>query len=70
MVIVETPRTAAALAAWCGALRRRRRSAVMLGALIAAGCSTVPRTPYTAAEQAAAAIPNMGSRHKRDRIAR
>ena len=32
---------------------------MILGALILAGCSTVPRIPYTAAEQAAAAIPNM-----------
>jgi hypothetical protein len=59
MGILETPRTAAALSAWYGALRRWQRSAVMLGALIAAGCSTVPGTPYTAAEQAATAIPNM-----------
>jgi predicted acylesterase/phospholipase RssA len=59
MRILDTPRTAAGHSSWYGALRRWHRSAVMLGALIAAGCSTVPRTPHTASEQAAAAIPNM-----------
>jgi hypothetical protein len=43
-----------------GVVRRRLwRSALILGALILAGCAAPPRIPYTAADQAAAVIPNM-----------
>jgi len=56
--IHETPRSEAVLATQYRALRGWQRFAVILGALILAGCSAAPRTPYTAAEQAAA-IPNM-----------
>jgi hypothetical protein len=35
------------------------RSALIFGALILAGCAAPPRIPYTAADQAAAVIPNM-----------
>ena len=55
----ETPRSEAALSAWHGALRRWRRSGLILAVLLLAGCSTVPRIPYTAAEETAAGIPNM-----------
>ena len=48
----------AALSAY-GALRRLRRSGLILGALIFGGCSTAPRIPYTAANETAAVIPNM-----------
>ena len=56
---LEARRSDPSPSAWYGALRRWHRSGMILGALILAGCSTVPRIPYTAAEQAAAAIPNM-----------
>jgi patatin-like phospholipase len=55
---LETPRSDVVLSARRDPLRRWHRSGVILGALVLAACSTVPRTPYTAAEQAAA-IPNM-----------
>ena len=55
---LETTRSEAVLATRYRALRGWKRFAAILGALIFAGCSAVPRTPYTAAEQAAA-IPNM-----------
>jgi predicted acylesterase/phospholipase RssA len=48
----------AALSAY-GALRQLRWSGLILGALIFSGCSTAPRVPYTAADEAAAVIPNM-----------
>jgi hypothetical protein len=51
-------RSHAALSAH-GALRRLRLSGLILGALILGGCSTAPRIPYIAADEAAAAIPNM-----------
>ena len=54
----ETPRSEAVLATRYRALRGWQRFAAILGALILAGCSAVPRTPYTAAEQAAP-VPNM-----------
>ena len=57
--ILETPRPEAALAARYGASRRWRRFGAILGALVLAGCATVPRTPYPAAEEVAPAIPNM-----------
>ena len=47
-----------ALSSWHGALARLRRSGLILGALILAGC-TAPRIPYTAADEAAAEIPSM-----------
>jgi len=56
---LEAPRSDAVLSAWCGALCRWRRSGLMLGALILAGCSTAPRIPYTAADETAAVILNM-----------
>ena len=59
MVIVETHCAAVALSASCAALRRWRRSGLILSTLILAGCSTTPRIPYTVAEETAAAIPNM-----------
>jgi len=46
------------LSSWHGALVRFRRSGLIFGALILAGC-TAPRIPYTAADEAAAEIPNM-----------
>jgi hypothetical protein len=52
------PRSDAALSAY-GALRRLRRSGLILGALIFGGCSTAPRISYTAADETAAVIPNM-----------
>jgi hypothetical protein len=51
-------RASAARARWLGAFRRRR-PVLLLGALLLAGCSSAPRTPYTAAEKATAVIPNM-----------
>jgi Patatin-like phospholipase len=48
-----------AVATRYGAMRRWRRSGLMLGALILAGCGTAPRVPYTAADETAAVIPNM-----------
>ena len=56
---LEAPRSDAVLSAWCGALCRWRRSGLMLGALILAGCSTAPRIPYTAADETAEVILNM-----------
>jgi len=55
---LETPRSEAILATRYRALLGWQRFAAILGALILAGCSAVPRTPYTAAEQAAP-VPNM-----------
>ena len=57
---LETSRSEVALLARRGPLRRWHRSGVILGALVLAACSTVPRTPYTAAEQAAP-IPNIAN---------
>ena len=48
----------AILRAWQCVLRESRWPALMIGALIVAGCSTAARIPYTAAETAAV-IPNM-----------
>ena len=56
---LETPRSEAVLATRYRALRGWQRFAAILGAIILAGCSAVPRTPYTAAEEVAAAIPNL-----------
>ena len=55
---LETPRSEAVPATRDRALRGWQRFAAILGALILAGCSAAPRTPYTAAEQAAP-VPNM-----------
>src|SRR5215472_7163919 len=55
---LETSRSEAVLAKRYRGLRGWQRFATILGALILAGCSAVPRTPYTAAEQGAA-IPNL-----------
>ena len=54
-------RSDAALFAY-GALRRLRRSGLILGALIFGGCSTAPRIPYTVADQTAAVNPEHGRR--------
>jgi hypothetical protein len=55
---LETPRAGAALATRYGASRRWQRFGAILGTLVLAACSAAPRTPYTAAEQAAP-VPNM-----------
>lgn len=56
---LEPFRSAAAGSAWRAAVCRLRRSGLILGALILAGCSTAPRIPYTAADAAVAGVPNM-----------
>ena len=56
---LEAPRYEAALSGWYNTLGQLGWSGLILGALILAGCSTAPRIPYTAADEAAAGIPNM-----------
>jgi len=51
------PRPIVSYAVW----RRWRRPVSVLAMLLIVGCSSAPRTPYTAAEQATAVIPNMAS---------